>query len=164
MRRSAEEKQDKPIKLTSGMRHGDKKMGLVGAVYTVDRYPRTPEQIVDALFRTEETPVSEVGRPKPCFKHLRAALKGDIDNTTTPQVDEIFGWFAQAVEQRGGSEQKRPLVLLMDGQASLWDAGLFHLPVGKFDVVGFSICSMQPPMSGKRFIFSTQTTASKPHS
>lgn len=135
MRRSAEEKQDKPVKLTSGMRPGDKKMGLVGAVYTVNRYPRTPEQIVDALFRTGETPVSEVGRPKPCFKHVRAALKRDIANTTTPQVDEIFGWFAQAVEQRGGSEQKRPLVLLMDGQTSLWDAGLVHLPVGKFDVV-----------------------------
>ncbi len=74
MRRSAELKQDKPIKLTRGIRPGDKKMGLVGAVYTVDRYPRTPEQIVDALFRTGEKPSDEVGRPKPCFKPMRAAL------------------------------------------------------------------------------------------
>jgi len=117
------------------MRPGDKKMGLVGAVYTVDRYPRTPEQIVDALFRTGEKPLDEVGRPKPCFKHVRAALKRDLANTTTPQVTEIFGWIAQEVEQRGGSEQNRPLVLLMDGQTSLWDAGLVHLPVERFEVV-----------------------------
>ncbi len=79
--------------------------------------------------------MNEVGRPKPCFKHVRAALKRDPADTTTPQVDEIFGWIAQEVEQRGGSEQKRPLALLMDGQTSLWDAGLAYLPVGRFDVV-----------------------------
>ncbi len=135
MRRSAELKQDKPIKLTSGMRPGDKKMGLVGAVYTVDRYPRTPEQIVDALFRTGEKPMDEVGRPKPCFKHVRAALKRDLADTTEPQVKAIFGWIAQEAEQRGGSERRQPVVLLMDGQLSLWDAGYHYLPVEKFEVV-----------------------------
>ncbi len=135
MRRNAESKQDKPIELTSGMRPGDKKMGLVGAVYTVDRYPRTPEQIVDALFRTGEKPMDDVGRPKPCFKHVRAALKRDFAGTTEPQVKEIFGWIAQEAEQRGRSEQKQHLVLLMDGQLSLWDAGYDYLPVEKFEVV-----------------------------
>ena len=135
MRRRIGVEKDKPIKLTSGMRPGDKKMGLVGAVYTVDRYRRTPQQIVEALFRTGEPPDTPSGRPKPCAKHVRAALKRDLAETTTPQVEEIFGWMAKEAAQRGGSEQKRSLVLLMDGQLSLWEAGLTHLPVEKFEVI-----------------------------
>jgi len=104
-------------------------------VYTVDRYPRTPEQIVEALFRTGEKPMDEVGRPKPCFKHVRAALKRDLADTTEPQVKAIFSWLAQEAEQRAGSGQKQPVVLLMDGQLSLWDAGCRYLPVEKFEVV-----------------------------
>ena len=110
MRRNDIEKQSAVSKPASGMRPGDKKMALVGSVYSVDDYPRTPEQIVDALFRSGEAPSHETGRPKPCFKHVRAALMRDQKNTTTPQVKEIFEWMANEVEQRG-QEGKRPLVL-----------------------------------------------------
>ena len=39
---------------SSGMRPGTKKMALVAAVSTVDRFMRTPDQVLDALF--EEAP------------------------------------------------------------------------------------------------------------
>jgi len=119
---------------SGGMRPGDKKMGLVGAVYSVDPYVRTPQQIVDALFRTGEGPTQEPGRPKPGFKRVRAALKRDHEDTTAPQVQAIFGWIASEVQERGQGGDK-PLVLLMDGQESLWNAGLEHLPVERFEVV-----------------------------
>ena len=41
---------------------------------------------------------------------------------------------AKELEQRG-EQGKKPLVLLMDGQESLWSAGLKYLPEGRFQVV-----------------------------
>lgn len=133
MRRGETEKQRERAKSGDGIHSGDKKMGLLGSVYTVDRYPRTTQEILDALFRTKDAPVSEKKRPKPCFKHVRAALKRDHADTTAPQTKEIFEWMAKEVEQRG--KGKKPLVLLMDGQESLWNAGLKYLPENKFEVV-----------------------------
>ena len=133
MRRSETEKQRLDSKSDDGMHSGDKKMALLGSVYTVDRYPRTAQEILDALFRTGDLPPSEKKRPEPCFKHVRAALKRDDADTTAPQTKEIFEWMAKEVEQRG--QGKKPLVLLMDGQESLWNAGLKYLPESKFEVV-----------------------------
>jgi len=51
-----------------------KKMSLVGAVYSIDRHERTPEDIVEALFRDNPKESSEelLSRPKPQHKHVRA--------------------------------------------------------------------------------------------
>lgn len=134
MRRSKIEKSNEKPKLSDGSHSGDKKMGLLGSVYTVDEYVRTPQEILDALFRTGDPPPSEEKRPKPRFKHVRAALKRDNADTTAPQTKEVFEWMAKEVEQRG-QQGKKPLVLLMDGQESLWNAGLKYLPEKKFQVV-----------------------------
>ena len=135
MRRSKDVEEVKAEIKTKGPRPGDKKMGLIGSVYTVDPYYRTPEEIVDALFRTEEIDdKAESKRPKPIAKHVRAALKRDCADTTEPQVREIFGWMAKEVEQRG-QEGKKKLVLLMDGQESLWNAGMEYLPEYKYEVI-----------------------------
>lgn len=133
MRRSKTEKANEKPKSGDGSYSGDKKMGLLGSVYTVDKYVRTPQEILDALFRAGDSPPSEKKRPKPCFKHVRAALKRDQADSTAPQTQEVFQWMAKEVEQRG--QGKKPLVLLMDGQESLWNAGLKYLPEKKFEVV-----------------------------
>ena len=73
-------------------------------------------------------------RPQPCFKHVRAALLRDEADTTAPQTETIFGWMAQQVVARG-LDGKRPLVLLMDGQESLWNAGMAYLPEEDFEVI-----------------------------
>ncbi len=111
---------------TGGVRPGTKKMALVGATYTVDPFIRTPDEVLDALFR--EAPACKLpSRPRPCFKYVRAALQRDDMDTTEPQVRTIFGWMAEQVTQRN-PDAKKPVILLMDGQDSLWRAGWVYLP------------------------------------
>ena len=111
---------------TEGMRAGTKKMALLGAAYTVDPFVRTPEQVLDALFEASP-PEQPPSRPKPCFKYVRAALQRDDMDSTEPQVQAIFGWLAEQMTQRN-PEGNKQVVLLMDGQDSLWKAGWDYLP------------------------------------
>lgn len=103
---------------------GGKKMAIVGSVYTVDEYKRTPEAVLEALFREGESPP---GRPKPVGKAIRASLIRDVQGTSKPSFDEIFGWMGTCAQRRNPSGE-RPILLLMDGQEALWNAGLKHLP------------------------------------
>ncbi len=107
---------------------GKKKMALVGAAYTVDLFIRTPEEILEALFRDatkkEEHPPS---RPKPVAKHVRASLLRDGNGTMRPSYDEIFGWLAHEVKLRN-PDGKKPMPCIMDGQDSLWVAVAQYLP------------------------------------
>lgn len=110
----------------AGMRPGTKKMALIGSVYTVNPFVRTPDEVLEALFR--EAPAGQPpSRPRPCFKYVRAALERDDSDSTAPQTRTLFGWMAAQVRQRNASADK-PVVLLMDGQESLWKAGGVYLP------------------------------------
>ena len=109
-----------------------KKMALLGATYTIDTYQRTPEEVLDALFHSSK-PNGQLNRPKPKFKRVRASLLRNETDKTDPQVDEIFSWLAGEAHQRSQSYQK-PLILIMDGQDSLWQAGLKYLPGDTFVV------------------------------
>ena len=102
-----------------------KKMATVGSVYTVDPFVRTPEEIVTALFRDpkEEASAEEKRqRPRPCHKRVVARL-----NEVTDEGEEIlgvasvFGWMDQQARERNPQGEK-PLVCIMDGQESLWEA------------------------------------------
>jgi hypothetical protein len=117
-----------------GMRPGSKKMALIGSVYTIEAYPRTPEEVLDALFRKPTNGEERPGpHPKPCAKHVRAALMRDAKATTAPQVETIFSWMAKEALERTSAAQ-RPLILLMDGQDSLWTAGFTYLSESDFEV------------------------------
>ena len=118
---------------TGGVRPGTKKMALLGAVYTVDPFIRTPEEVLEALL--QDTPACEPppSRPRPCFKYVRAALQRDGMDSTEPQVRMIFGWMGEQVAQRN-PEGKKQVILLMDGQDSLWTAGWVYLPEALADV------------------------------
>jgi len=101
-----------------------KKMSLVGAVYSIDCYERTPDDIVDALFRDnpKESDEGSPPRPKPQHKHVRASLIRDGADTMQPSIEEIFGWMTQECQMRNHLKEK-DIILLMDGQTSLWIAG-----------------------------------------
>lgn len=101
-------------------------MALVGATYTVDRFPRTAQEVVDALFRKPRRPPPR-DRPVPRHKRVRASLERDEVDRSEPANDEIFGWMSLEAEQRN-PDGKQPLVLLMDGQVALWEAASEHLP------------------------------------
>ena len=108
-----------------GERPGNRRMATLGCVYSVDRYVRTPEQIVAALFRDErEKGASAIDRPRPKFKYLNACFSGiDEDGPETISVCgpiKAFAWIADQVQQRRRPNQ--PLILLTDGDGNLADA------------------------------------------
>jgi hypothetical protein len=102
-------------------RPGNRRMATLGCVYTVDRYVRTPEQIAAALFRDDSVP-QPPDRPEPCFKRYRAyfAEEGQESEQTVPSAYPTWAWMAEEVKSRHKSGQ--PIVRLMDGQPSLWEA------------------------------------------
>src|ERR1035438_4883078 len=55
-----------------GQRANQKRMATVGAVYTVDRYVRTAEEVVAALFRDPD--YEPQPRPEPCHNRVWASL------------------------------------------------------------------------------------------
>jgi hypothetical protein len=101
---------------------GGKKMALIGAAYTLAPYVRTPEQVLKALFESPpSTGAKPPLRPKPLNKYVRASLARDAEDTMAPSYTCIFSWLAQEQRQRNPSGQQR-VVVLMDGQKSLWNA------------------------------------------
>jgi hypothetical protein len=94
-------------------------MALLGTAYSVAPYPRTPQQIVEALFQDQhEKPATR--RPKPRDKRLRASLARNDEGKMAPAFDEVFLWLRQEVEQRHAGSH-RPVVL-MDGDTEQWQA------------------------------------------
>ena len=106
-----------------GPKEGRKKMAIVGTAYTVGRYVRTPEQVLEALFRAPEQPRPEAARPRPCHKRVCARL----NDYTDPQgvrhdgLVEVFWWLAEQRRDRDPG-QSREVVNVMDGEESLWEA------------------------------------------
>jgi hypothetical protein len=134
MRRAAQQTRIEGARVGKGMRPGGKKMALLGSVYTVEPHLRTPQEVLEALFRSPGTQSkSTPRRPEPCFKRVRAALARDEAESTQPQLQAIFGWMAQEIARRD-PQGKKPLVLVMDGQESLWNAGCRYLPEDRFEV------------------------------
>jgi hypothetical protein len=104
-------------------RPGNRRMAILAGVYSVDRYVRTPQEVVAALFRDGPRP-QERKRPEPKFKHLRAYFPKVYDTdtekpTTVPGTFEAFSWANEQIAQRRRPGQS--LIRLMDGQKSLWD-------------------------------------------
>lgn len=109
-------------------RPGNRRMATLAGVYSVDRHVRTPDDILQALFREEpETPRPK--RPKPQFKELvgkfsRTVQDGD-GSLDVPGAMASFVWAAERVKTRHRLGQ--PVILLMDGQPSLWETAAFCL-------------------------------------
>jgi hypothetical protein len=109
-----------------GQRANQKRMATVGAVYTIDPYVRTAEDVVAALFRDAD--YEALPRPKPCHKRIWASLPQE---GTQPKssIDMVFDWLWWEFPQRN-RRLKRPTVCLCDGQEALWDACAAALPEG----------------------------------
>jgi len=98
-----------------------KKMATIGAVYSVDPFVRTPEEVVAALFhdpRKEEG--SKRKRPRPCHKRMRGMLNHvDEEGNEIDGRPAIFGWISEEMASRR-VDDSRPAVCIMDGELSLW--------------------------------------------
>ena len=92
-----------------------KKEAIATAVYTIDRYVRTPQDVVNALFRK---PATADPRPTPRGKRVFARLDGKA-----AALERLAAW----TEQREGSHI-RGRVALTEGAPALQEHMRTHLP------------------------------------
>jgi len=108
---------------TKGDKASRKRMATVATVYTVDRYRRTPEEVVSALFRDAPEPSRD--RPQPQHKEVWASLPRDEQPGSG--IEAAFAWMIGELYLRGRAQDK-PLVFISDGQEALWEARQEWLP------------------------------------
>lgn len=94
------------VRLSKGDKKTRKKEAIATAVYTIAPYRRTPDDVVNALFKKGSTPPR---RPVPCHKQVFASLDGK---------DLAFKRLAKWVRRRTGSHI-RTRVALTDGAEPL---------------------------------------------
>lgn len=112
----------------TGPKPGRKQMAIVGTAYSVDRYIRTPRQVLEALFRDpRESLTAREDRPRPCHKHVWASLTFTHEGRELSGMHSTFAWLANELAMRNPG-QVCETVCVMDGQESLWDAADVHLP------------------------------------
>jgi hypothetical protein len=109
---------------SKGQKANQKRMAIVGTVYSVAAHVRTPEEVVAALFRDPE--VQRRPRPQPHNKRVCAHLPQD-GNEPLAAVDIVYPWLHEELLQRNPNGL-RTTVYLHDGQEALWDARHRHLP------------------------------------
>jgi hypothetical protein len=131
MRRSLDDPPPKAHR-TKGDKASQKRMATVATVYTVDRYRRTPEEVVAALFR--DAPEPSAKRPKPQHKEVWASLpRADVPGSG---IQRAFAWIIGELYLRGRAKDKdKPLVFLSDGQEALWEARQEWLPERASDIL-----------------------------
>lgn len=104
-----------------------KRMATVAAVYSVDRFARTPQQVLEALFHDpqEARPDDLPQRPRPQHKRTYARLDDDPSLPNDEPVSgpaAAFGWLEGQVRERLATRsQPVEIVCVMDGQPSLWE-------------------------------------------
>ena len=98
-------------------RRGNRRVATLASVYSVDRYHRSAEDVVAALFREERQP-KDKDRPRPCHKHVVARFthveEEDGEEFIISGAHEAFRWAGEQVAQR--RKRKQPLLRLCDGQ------------------------------------------------
>jgi hypothetical protein len=114
---------------------GNRKMATVASVYSVDPHIRTADEITAALFREESAsePDTPFQRPTPQNKNTTAHFPITENNeagksVTTSGIYVAMAWIIGQITLRRRANQV--LVVLMDGQESLWTAFESHLSFG----------------------------------
>jgi hypothetical protein len=103
------------VRRKKGDKKTRKKEAIATSVYTIDRYPRTAQDVVHALFRK---PATADPRPTPCGKRVFASLDGKA-----AALERLAAW----TEQREGAHI-RGRVALTDGAPALQEQMRTHLP------------------------------------
>jgi hypothetical protein len=105
-----------------GEKANKKRMAAVGAVYTIEAFPRTADDVVDEVARRE----AAQRRPRPRNKHVRGeVLVGQV---------ALFLWLADEVLRRD-PERTKPLVFLSDGEPALHEHQGEFLPEGTVGIL-----------------------------
>lgn len=102
-------------RLTRGQVRTHKQMAYVGAVYTIEPWIRTADDVLDELLRRD----SKSQRPKPRNKQVRAEMTHYRDDDRVDGQSLLFANLAMQCYDRDPNQEK-PFVCLIDGQRSLW--------------------------------------------
>jgi hypothetical protein len=123
MRRPLEERVRRGPRRVKGEKANQKKMAYVGAVYTIDRFHRTADEVLDEVARRERAG----DRPVPQHKQVWAEMTRIDEGQSCTGRERLFAEMAIAVHERDLTRTKT-LVCLMDGEAALWDVQREWLP------------------------------------
>jgi hypothetical protein len=116
MRRPRSDAPRRGPRRTKGEKANKKQMAYVGAIYTIDRFVRTPEQVLDEVQRREQA----VGRPRPCHKHVWAEMTCVVEGETCNGRATLFDRLAEQWARRDPHLHK-VAVCLLDGERALWE-------------------------------------------
>jgi hypothetical protein len=115
-----------PAHRTKGDKASRKEMAIVGAVYSVDRYVRTAEEVVAALFGDAGAALPRE-RPQPRHQQTVASLAGPDAAGAPSGMEKTYTWMLEELWARNRGFAKE-MVHLCDGQEALWEARVRHLP------------------------------------
>lgn len=110
-----------------GEKANQKQMAYAGAAYSIARFPRTADQILDELLRKQRAK----DRPRPRHKHVWAEMTrpgdGALEGVLLHGPSYLFASLAVECGARDPARQKT-LICLMDGEKQLWDLQADWLP------------------------------------
>ena len=131
MRRPSGEKLPHGKRRTKGQKANKKQMSYVGAVYTIDRFVRTPDDVLDELARHD----AAQERPRPQHKRVAAEMTQVVEGEECNGRVSLFGELSDEVSARNPGA-KKTVVAVMDGERALWDVLGFFLPgaIGILDI------------------------------
>jgi hypothetical protein len=125
MRRPLAERARRGPRRTKGANRNKKQMAYVGAVYTIDPFPRTADEVIDEVARKARARERPVPRHKHVWAEMTRVSQGEGGESSGR--DRLFIEMAIAAHDRDPT-RKKTLVCLMDGEAALWKAQQEWLP------------------------------------
>ena len=131
MRRPVQDGPRRHHRRTKGEKANKKQMACVGAVYSIEPFVRTADDILDEVLRDRRGD----DRPEPTHKHVWAEMSRDLDGEPLSAKDAVFGVLFDELNLRNTGAD-RPVVCLMDGERALWEAQGVYFPeaVGVLDL------------------------------
>ena len=98
-----------------GEKANKKRMACVGAVYSIEPFKRTVDDVVNEILRESR----RKDRPVPQNKRMRGKLTREIEGVEVNGKEQIFSWFEEQIAFRNPDGNK-PMVCVMDGERALW--------------------------------------------
>jgi hypothetical protein len=116
---------------TKGEKANKKQMACVGAVYSIEPFVRTAEDLLDEVLRHRKAE----SRPRPRHKHVWAEMTHDLDGVPVTAKEAVFCQLCDELAARNVGET-RSVVCLLDGERALWEAQQVDFPeaVGILDL------------------------------
>lgn len=99
-----------------GEKANKKQMAYVGAVYSIDPFIRTADDVVDEIRREQRA----ADRPQPQHKQVWAEMTAAGERESATGRERVFVEMAIACHERD-AKRRKTLVCLMDGEKALWE-------------------------------------------